>query len=60
MKADKFQEVENSIKIESMKKTVQDAYGILAKSTDEKFSIEEINSRLAKNFAKGKYERIRH
>ena len=54
MKAGKIQNVENSIKIEPMKKTVQDAYGILAKSTDKKFSIEEINSRLAKEFRKRK------
>ena len=49
-----FQVVENSIKIEPMKKNVQDAYGILAKSTDKKFSIDEINSKLAENFREGK------
>ena len=35
-----FQVVENSIKIEPMKKTVQDAYGILTKSTNKKFSFD--------------------
>ena len=50
-----FQVTGNSIKIEPMKKTVQDAYGILSKSTDKKFSIDEINSKLAENF---KEERI--
>ncbi len=49
-----FQVVENSIKIELMKKNVQDAYGILSKSTDKKFSIDEINSKLAESFREGK------
>jgi len=49
-----FQVVKNSIKIEPMKKTVQDAYGILSKSTDKKFSINGINSKLAESFREGK------
>ena len=49
-----FQVIDNSIMIKPMKKTVQDAYGILAKSTDKKFSINEIDSKLAKEFRKRK------
>ncbi len=34
-----------------MKKKIRDAFGILSNSTNQKFSIEEINSALAKNFS---------
>jgi len=52
-----FRIFDNSIKIEPMKKKICDAYGILSNSTTKKFSIEEIDSALAKNFLKGKYDR---
>ena len=44
--------IDNSIKIEPMKKKIRDAFGILSKSTNKKFFIEEIDSALAENLLK--------
>ena len=49
-----FQVIDNSIKIEPMKKKIRDAFGILSNSTNKKYSIEEIDSALAKNFSEKK------